>query len=94
LFLLRNLWSTKSVEYLDVTPIKSPLTTRIKSIDGQNVTFDYKDYRVAGKKRRWHWLIKNLFGVLRCIFCPNVLSKSTWFLSSTWKRQKTAFEKT
>ena len=46
--------STKSVmEYLGRYTHKIAISNqRIKSTDGQNVTFDYKDYRVAGAKKQ------------------------------------------
>ena len=41
------------VEYLGRYTHKIAISNqRIKSIDGQNVTFDYKDYRVAGAKKQ------------------------------------------
>lgn len=45
---------TKSVvEYLGRYPHKIAISNhRIKSTDTQNVTFDYKDYRVAGAKKQ------------------------------------------
>jgi hypothetical protein len=46
--------SPKSVvEYLGIYTHKIAISNyRIKSIDQQNVTFEYKDYRVAGVKKQ------------------------------------------
>jgi hypothetical protein len=72
----------------DVTPIKSPLVTRELKVLMLKMYFDYKDYRIAGAKKKMTLTHQNLFGVLRCIFCPNVLSKYViMVLSSTWKHQ-------
>jgi hypothetical protein len=72
----------------DVTPIKSPLVTRELKVLTLKMYFDYKDYRIAGAKKKMTLTHQNLFGVLRCIFCPNVLSKyDIMVLSSTWKHQ-------
>jgi hypothetical protein len=59
------------VEYLGRYTHKIAISNQIKSIDGQNVITKITEWQV----QRWHWRIRNLFGVLRCIFCPNVLWK-------------------
>jgi hypothetical protein len=45
LFLLKPFDKVSRWNIWDVTPIKSPLVTRIKSIDGQNVITKITEYR-------------------------------------------------
>ena len=89
------------VEYLGRYTHKTAISNqRIKSIDNENVTFDYKDYRVAGVKKQMtlmhqefikrfslHILPKRFTSSVRPLG-SGVKSRHYGFLSSTWKRQK------
>jgi hypothetical protein len=84
--------SSKSVvEYLGRYTHKIAISNhRIKRIDTQNVTFDYKDYRVEGAKKQ----ITLTHGEFIRRFALHILPKRFvkirhyGFLSSTWKRKK------
>ena len=84
--------SPKSVvEYLGRYTHKIAISNhRIKSIDNENVTFTYKDYRVAGVKKQMtltHQEFIRRFG-LHILPKGFVKIRHYGFLSSTWKRQK------
>ncbi|WP_426092998.1 IS91 family transposase, partial [Flavobacterium sp. DSR3-2] len=94
--------SPKSVvEYLGRYTHKIAISNhRIKNIDEQNVTFDYKDYRVSGFKKQMtlthqefirrfslHILPKRFTSSVRPLG-SGVKIRHYGFLSSTWKRQK------
>ena len=79
------------VEYLGRYTHKIAISNhRIKSIDDQNVTFVYKDYKSAGVKK----LMTLTHGEFIRRFALHILPKRFvkirhyGFLSSTWKRQK------
>ena len=84
--------SPKSVvEYLGRYTHKIAISNhRIKSIDQQNVTFDYKDYRVAGVKKQMTLTHKEFIRRFSLHILPKrfVKIRHYGFLSSTWKRQK------
>jgi hypothetical protein len=65
--------NTKSVvEYLGRYTHKIAISNhRIRSIDTQNVTFDYKDYRVSTEANDTH--TKSLSEGFPCIYYPNAL---------------------
>jgi hypothetical protein len=46
---------------------------RIRSIDTQNVTFDYKDYRVAGALKQMTLTHEEFIRRFPCIYYPNAL---------------------
>jgi hypothetical protein len=84
--------SPKSVvEYLGRYTHKIAISNqRIKIIDNENVTFEYKDYRVAGVKKQMtltHQEFIRRFG-LHILPKRFVKIRHYGFLSSTWKRQK------
>jgi hypothetical protein len=84
--------SPKSVvEYLGRYTHKITISNhRIKSIDPQNVTFEYKDYRVAGVKKQMTLTHKEFIRRFSLHILPKrfVKIRHYGFLSSTWKRQK------
>jgi secreted Zn-dependent insulinase-like peptidase len=84
--------SSKSVvEYLGRYTHKIAISNhRIKSIDNQNVTFDYKDYRVAGVKKQMTLTHGEFIRRFALHILPKrfVKIRHYGFLSSTWKRQK------
>ncbi|RTZ02116.1 IS91 family transposase, partial [Flavobacterium sp. RSP49] len=84
--------SPKSVvEYLGRYTHKIAISNhRIKSIDNENVTFDYKDYRVAGVKKQMTLTHKEFIRRFSLHILPKrfVKIRHYGFLSSTWKRQK------
>ncbi|MEZ7499834.1 IS91 family transposase [Flavobacterium sp. Arc3] len=84
--------SPKSVvEYLGRYTHKIAISNhRIKSIDTQNVTFDYKDYRVAGVKKQMTLTHQEFIRRFSLHILPKrfVKIRHYGFLSSTWKRQK------
>jgi hypothetical protein len=84
--------SPKSVvEYLGRYTHKIAISNhRIKSIDYQNVTFEYKDYRVAGVKKQMTLTHKEFIRRFSLHILPKrfVKIRHYGFLSSTWKRQK------
>ncbi len=65
----------------------------IKNIDAQNVTFDYKDYRVAGVKKQMALTHQKFIRRFSLHILPKRFLKIRHysFLSSTWKRQKLKF---
>ena len=84
--------SPKSVvEYLGRYTHKIAISNhRIRNIDNENVTFEYKDYRVAGVKKQMtlthqEFIRRFSFHILPKRF---VKIRHYGFLSSTWKRQK------
>ena len=84
--------SPKSVvEYLGRYTHKIAISNqRIKSIDDHNVTFHYKDYRLAGVKKQMtlsHTEFIRRF-VLHILPKRFVKIRHYGFLSSTWKREK------
>lgn len=79
------------VEYLGRYTHKIAISNqRIKSIDNQNVTFDYKDYRVAGVKKQMILTHQEFIRRFSLHILPKrfVKIRHYGFLSSTWKRQK------
>jgi len=82
------------VEYLGRYPHKIAISNhRIKNIDAQNVTFDYKDYRMAGIKKQMtlaHQEFIRRFS-LHILLKRFVKIRHYGFSSSTWKRQKLKF---
>ena len=79
------------VEYLGRYTHKIAISNhRIKSIDEQNVTFDYKDYRVAGVKKQMTLTHQEFIRRFALHILPKrfVKIRHYGFLSSTWKRQK------
>jgi hypothetical protein len=84
--------SPKSVvEYLGRYTHKIAISNqRIKSIDGQNVTFDYKDYRMAGAKKKMTLTHQEFIRRFALHILPKrfVKIRHYGFLSSNWKRQK------
>ena len=84
--------SAKSVvEYLGRYTHKIAISNhRIKSIDNENVTFDYKDYRVAGVKKQMTLTHQEFIRRFTLHILPKrfVKIRHYGFLSSTWKRQK------
>jgi len=91
-FAKKPIGNTKSVvEYLGRYTHKIVISNhRIKSIDKQNVTFDYKDYRVAGAKKQMtltHEKFIRRFS-LQILLKRFVKIRHYGFLSSTWKRKK------
>ena len=84
--------SPKSVvEYLGRYTHKIAISNhRIKSIDYQNVTFEYKDYRVAGVKKQMTLLHGEFIRRFSLHILPKrfVKIRHYGFLSSTWKREK------
>ena len=84
--------SPKSVvEYLGRYTHKIAISNhRIKSIDNKNVTFDYKDYRMAGVKKQMTLTHQEFIRRFSLHILPKrfVKIRHYGFLSSTWKRQK------
>lgn len=84
--------SPKSVvEYLGRYTHKIAISNnRIKSIDNENVTFDYKDYRVAGVKKQMTLSQGEFIRRFSLHILPKrfVKIRHYGFLSSTWKREK------
>ncbi len=79
------------VEYLGRYTHKIAISNhRIKNIDNQNVTFDYKDYRVAGAKKQMTLTHGEFIRRFSLHILPKrfVKIRHYGFLSSTWKRQK------
>ncbi len=89
------------VEYLGRYTHKIAISNhRIKSIDPQNTTFEYKDYRVAGMKKQMTLTHKEFIRRFSLHILPTRFTSSVrplgsgvkirhyGFLSSTWKRQK------
>ena len=84
--------NTKSVvEYLGRYTHKIAISNhRIRSIDTQNVTFDYKDYRVAGALKQMTLTHEEFIRRFSLHILPKgfVKMRHYGFLSSTWKRKK------
>jgi hypothetical protein len=84
--------SPKSVvEYLGRYTHKIAISNhRIRNIDDQNVTFDYKDYRMAGVKKQMTLTHGEFIRRFSLHILPKrfVKIRHYGFLSSTWKRQK------
>jgi hypothetical protein len=84
--------SPKSVvEYLGRYTHKIAISNRrIKSIDDQNVAFEYKDYRMAGVKKLMTLSHQEFIRRFALHILPKrfVKIRHYGFLSSTWKRQK------
>ncbi|MBF2710064.1 IS91 family transposase [Flavobacterium soyangense] len=84
--------SPKSVvEYLGRYTHKIAISNhRIKSIDEQNVTFEYKDYRMAGVKKLMTLTHQEFIRRFSLHILPKrfVKIRHYGFLSSTWKRVK------
>lgn len=79
------------VEYLGRYTHKIAISNRrIKSIDSQNVTFDYKDYRQNGIKKQMTLTHQEFIRRFSLHILPKrfVKIRHYGFLSSTWKRQK------
>jgi hypothetical protein len=91
-FAKRPFGNAKSVvEYLGRYTHKIAISNhRIKSIDTQNVTFDYKDYRQEGKKKTMVLTHQEFIRRFALHILPKrfVKIRHYGFLSSTWKRQK------
>jgi hypothetical protein len=88
----KHFGSPKSVvEYLGRYTHKIAISTaRIKSIDNQNLTFDYKDYRLAGVKKQMTLTHQEFIRRFALHILPKRLVKIRHygFLRSTWKRAK------
>jgi hypothetical protein len=79
------------VEYLGRYTHKIAISNhRIKDVDAQYVTFDYKDYRVAGVKKQMTLTHEEFIRRFALHILPKrfVKMRHYGFLSSTWKRQK------
>lgn len=79
------------VEYLGRYSHKIAISNhRIKSIDAQSVTFDYKDYRQDGFKKQMTLTHGEFIRRFSLHILPKrfVKIRHYGFLSSTWKRQK------
>jgi hypothetical protein len=91
-FAKRPFGSPKSVvEYLGRYTHKIAISNhRIKSIDSENVTFDYKDYRMAGAKKLMTLSHQEFIRRFSLHILPKsfVKIRHYGFLSSTWKREK------
>ncbi|UFH34697.1 IS91 family transposase [Flavobacterium acetivorans] len=91
-FAKRPFGSPKSVvEYLGRYTHKIAISNhRIKAIDNQNVTFDYKDYRMEGVKKQMTLTHQEFIRRFALHILPKrfVKIRHYGFLSSTWKRQK------
>lgn len=91
-FAKRPFGSPKAVvEYLGRYTHKIAISNRrIKGIDGQNVTFDYKDYRQSGIKKQMMLTHQEFIRRFAMHILPKrfVKIRHYGFLSSTWKRQK------
>lgn len=91
-FAKRPFGSPKSVvEYLGRYTHKIAIGNhRIKSIDDEKVTFDYKDYRQNGVKKQMKLTHREFIRRFALHILPKrfVKIRHYGFLSSTWKRQK------
>jgi hypothetical protein len=91
-FAKRPFGSPKSVvEYLGRYTHKIAISNhRIKSIDNENVTFDYKDYKQKGIKKQMTLTHQEFIRRFALHILPKrfVKIRHYGFLSSTWKRQK------
>ena len=79
------------VEYLGRYTHKIAISNhRIKKIDNQNVTFDYKDYKMEGVKKQMTLTHGEFIRRFALHILPKrfVKIRHYGFLSSTWKRQK------
>ena len=79
------------VEYLGRYTHKIAISNqRIKSVDTQNVTFEYKDYRVAGVKKQITLTHREFIRRFAMHILPKgfVKIRHYGFLSSNWKRGK------
>ena len=79
------------VEYLGRYTHKIAISNhRIKAIDEKTVTFDYKDYRIAGAKKQMTLTHEEFIRRFALHILPKrfVKIRHYGFLSSTWKRQK------
>ncbi len=79
------------VEYLGRYTHKIAISNhRIKDISDQNVTFDYKNYRMAGVKKQMTLTHQEFIRRFALHILPKgfVKIRHHGFLSSTWKRQK------
>ena len=79
------------VEYLGGYTHKIAISNhRIKNVDEQNVTFDYKDYRMVGAKKQMTLTHQEFIKRFSLHILPKrfVKIRHYGFLSSTWKRQK------
>jgi len=92
IFAKKPFGSPKSVvEYLGRYTHKIAISNqRIKSIDDHNVTFEYKDYRVAGVKKQMTLTHQEFIRRFSLHILPKrfVKIRHYGFLSSTWKREK------
>jgi hypothetical protein len=85
--------SQSVIEYLGRYTHKIAISNhRIKNIDGQNVTFEYKDYRQEGIKKQMTLTHKEFIRRFAMHILPKrfVKMRHYGFLSSTWKRKKLA----
>jgi Putative transposase/Transposase zinc-binding domain len=91
-FAKRPFGTTQSViEYLGRYTHKIAISNhRIKNIDPQNVTFEYKDYRQEAKKKTMVLTHQEFIRRFALHILPKRFVKIRHFgiLSSTWKRQK------
>ena len=91
-FAKRPFGSPKSVvEYLGRYTHKIAISNhRIRNIDSQSVTFEYKDYRQEGFKKHMKLTHKEFIRRFSLHILPKrfVKIRHYGFLSSTWKRQK------
>ena len=91
-FAKRPFGSPKAVvEYLGRYTHKIAISNRrIKAVDGQNVTFDYKDYRQSGIKKQMTLTHQEFIRRFALHILPKrfVKIRHYGFLSSTWKRQR------
>lgn len=79
------------VEYLGRYTHKIAISNhRIKDVDSKNVSFDYKDYRMAGVKKQMTLTHQEFVRRFALHILPKrfVKIRHYGFLSSTWKRQK------
>jgi hypothetical protein len=79
------------VEYLGRYTHKIAISNhRIKNIDHENVTFDYKDYRLGGTKKQMTLTHQEFIRRFALHILPKrfVKIRHYGFLSSTWKRKK------
>ena len=91
-FAKRPFGNAKSVvEYLGRYTHKIAISNhRIKVVDSHNVTFDYKEYRMAGVKKQMTLTHQEFIRRFALHILPKqfVKIRHYGFLSSTWKRQK------
>lgn len=91
-FAKRPFGSTKSVvEYLGRYTHKIAISNhRIKAIDDEKVTFEYKDYRQNGVKKQMELTHQEFIRRFSLHILPKrfVKIRHYGFLSSTWKRKK------